>query len=432
MSLDGCAHVEHALAGVVRLLDASLPDTLPQLSAVAGEVVPHEGVLLYSGDCIASPVRSHGDVPTGPATVVEMIRLANTVEIGQPWHGHITIADTTRSVLAVASSPDGSAGSVLAGLLPDGYTPSDAASRIFQHLWDIAAAHIVALNTRVEPAKLSHSRVVSNERARIAAELTDAHATTLTTLLGALRSHHLPDARARHTATDLAASALVELRTAREDERSHDTETLDEAFSQMADKLVLLMRYNDATLDLGTPDEPDHPLPASVANAARASVRGAVLTMLGQADVTRIRVAWNVVAGALHVSVRDNGPGTLTRDDFGIRRLAMNLAALDAELDLDAAPGWGSTITVKIPLSAPETPAADPLTKLNPREVDVLRQLTHGHRNRQIAQHLHISEHTVKYHVANILDKFGVSSRGEAAAAARDLGFVPSSRDAQS
>lgn len=85
-------------------------------------------------------------------------------------------------------------------------------------------------------------------------------------------------------------------------------------------------------------------------------------------------------------------------------------------------PGWGTTITARFPLSPSGTSDAHPLAGLNPREVQVLDDLTRGRRNRQIAERLHISEHTVKYHVANILEKLGVGSRGEAAALARELG----------
>ncbi|MEH0554004.1 response regulator transcription factor [Streptomyces sp. B21-101] len=45
-----------------------------------------------------------------------------------------------------------------------------------------------------------------------------------------------------------------------------------------------------------------------------------------------------------------------------------------------------------------------------------------GRRNRHIAEELHISENTVKFHVTNILDKLGVASRGEAAALAHTCG----------
>ena len=46
-----------------------------------------------------------------------------------------------------------------------------------------------------------------------------------------------------------------------------------------------------------------------------------------------------------------------------------------------------------------------------------------GRRNRQVSETLGISENTVKFHVANVLSKLGVSSRGEAAAIARDAGL---------
>ena len=59
---------------------------------------------------------------------------------------------------------------------------------------------------------------------------------------------------------------------------------------------------------------------------------------------------------------------------------------------------------------------------LTPREVEVLRELTEGRANREIARVLSISAKTVSVHVSNILAKLGVSSRGEAAAMARRLG----------
>ncbi|MEV4936262.1 LuxR C-terminal-related transcriptional regulator [Streptomyces zaomyceticus] len=46
----------------------------------------------------------------------------------------------------------------------------------------------------------------------------------------------------------------------------------------------------------------------------------------------------------------------------------------------------------------------------------MLRYLALGHRDRRIAEEPHISESTVEFHVANILNKLRVGSRGEAAA----------------
>ncbi|MCK2217243.1 AAA family ATPase [Actinomadura sp. ATCC 31491] len=58
---------------------------------------------------------------------------------------------------------------------------------------------------------------------------------------------------------------------------------------------------------------------------------------------------------------------------------------------------------------------------LTARELEVLREVTEGHSNREIAEKLVISVKTVSVHVSNILAKLGVASRGEAAATAHRL-----------
>ncbi|WP_281424100.1 ATP-binding protein [Nonomuraea rhizosphaerae] len=55
---------------------------------------------------------------------------------------------------------------------------------------------------------------------------------------------------------------------------------------------------------------------------------------------------------------------------------------------------------------------------LTPREMEVLRLVALGRTNRDIAAELFISAKTVSVHVSNILAKLGVTTRGEAAAAA--------------
>lgn len=52
--------------------------------------------------------------------------------------------------------------------------------------------------------------------------------------------------------------------------------------------------------------------------------------------------------------------------------------------------------------------------QLSQREIDVLRELAEGHRNRDIGVHLSISEETVKGHVRSILDKLGAKDRTQA------------------
>ena len=67
---------------------------------------------------------------------------------------------------------------------------------------------------------------------------------------------------------------------------------------------------------------------------------------------------------------------------------------------------------------------ATPPDGLTVRELDVLRQLAKGQRNKQIARELFLSETTVKAHLRNINSKLGSSSRLQAIATARTLGLL--------
>jgi len=52
--------------------------------------------------------------------------------------------------------------------------------------------------------------------------------------------------------------------------------------------------------------------------------------------------------------------------------------------------------------------------RLTVREVDILRQLASGNRNRDIAEKLFIAEETVKAHIKHIMEKLGASDRTQA------------------
>jgi DNA-binding NarL/FixJ family response regulator len=59
---------------------------------------------------------------------------------------------------------------------------------------------------------------------------------------------------------------------------------------------------------------------------------------------------------------------------------------------------------------------------LSPREAQVLQLMTKGMTNRQIAGHLSVTVHAVKFHLASIYRKFGVHNRTEAAVAFLEAG----------
>lgn len=65
-----------------------------------------------------------------------------------------------------------------------------------------------------------------------------------------------------------------------------------------------------------------------------------------------------------------------------------------------------------------------PADRLTQRESELLKLVAKGYSNRAIADHLHISENTVKYHLRNILQKLNVKNRTEAATFAILSGLI--------
>lgn len=72
-------------------------------------------------------------------------------------------------------------------------------------------------------------------------------------------------------------------------------------------------------------------------------------------------------------------------------------------------------------ISRTELQHANPLS---PRELDVLRQVAQGRRNRDIAKVMDISEQTVKNHISTILHKLGVRNRVRAVTFAVRQGWL--------
>ena len=72
-----------------------------------------------------------------------------------------------------------------------------------------------------------------------------------------------------------------------------------------------------------------------------------------------------------------------------------------------------------------DEPRRDPLIEsLTTREHDVLALVADGLSNREIAHDLAISEHTVKFHLASVFGKLGVSTRTEAVQRGVRLGVI--------
>ena len=121
---------------------------------------------------------------------------------------------------------------------------------------------------------------------------------------------------------------------------------------------------------------------------------------------------------ALGADDRDSGAVRLRR----AATLALQLGARPLSDDI-ASLARRARISLELPghdMDAQAVPEPERLG-LTAREFEVLRLVAAGRSNRDIAGELFISAKTASVHVSNILSKLGVTSRGEAAAAAHRL-----------
>jgi two-component system, NarL family, response regulator YdfI len=76
----------------------------------------------------------------------------------------------------------------------------------------------------------------------------------------------------------------------------------------------------------------------------------------------------------------------------------------------------------RVPFGSPRNDAL--VEELTRRELEVLAMLAEGMGNRQIADRLGLSNHTIKFHIASILDKLGASTRTEAVTVGLRMGLI--------
>lgn len=249
---------------------------------------------------------------------------------------------------------------------------------------------------------------------RTVADQADRHALELESLLAILRSTRLDDRAARSSAIETAASALVRTRTAADEQRSSILEPVVGAFARLRSDLRPLERFGSLEIQFIEPPATGRALPSEVAYAARAIVRNTILELVDGGDANRVRVQWDCDGLNLLVSIRDDGSGTLSVHDESLRPIAERVTELDGVLSVDATPGWGSSVDVRLPLNprSDTNPHADGAS-LTAREYEVLRLVTAGESNQAIALQLGISANTVKFHVSNLLRKVGARTRAE-------------------
>lgn len=398
------------IARVAPLATAPLLDIARRLREAIGDLVVHRALVIFTEDCTGRPQKKAGDPAiTERVTIPELAALRQQLLDGRSVT-EAQIGGALRPVRTRLSS----IGSLLVLCEPQ---PFDARLTAFlDAAWELTAQRIRAQVADASPTYLRESRAASAERLRVTTELTERHATDLTAVLAALRSGDLDDRRARTVAITLATDALVNAKTANDVVAALAEEPVSRAFERLRHDLSPLTHYGRLRVEFVEPPADGRALPGEVAHAARAIVRSAVLAMNGQEQIGRIRVQWGCDGTNLLIALRDDGPGRLDPRELAFRELDARVVALGGRTTFDIVPDWGTEIEVCIPLDAPQTaPGQDAVEwQLGDRELEVLRLLIEGRRNREIAQELGISENTVKFHTRHLYRKLGVTSRAAA------------------
>ncbi|NYE95443.1 DNA-binding CsgD family transcriptional regulator [Psychromicrobium silvestre] len=411
------------LRAVEALADAPLSQIAERLRDATFPYVRSSALVIFTEDCTGRPQKKAGDEEIiARVSIAELDALRATLSEEEPWFGEAEIAGPLRPVLALKHAPS-QALLVLTDPQPFGQE-DEAGLDLVRYLWGIAARRIREKVADAPPSYLLESRAASAERVRVTAELTDLHSTTLETLLAALHSSALDDAAVRAAVTDLTAKALVRLRTLSDRTNDLVKEPVATAFERLREDLRPLTRFSGIEVEFIEPPRNGRDLPGEVAHAARAIVRGLLLAMIEQPEVSRVRTQWDCDGENLLINVRDDGRGALAPDAPNIIRLDRRVQALAGHLQIEVMPNWGADVFVTLPLDPPAPLAGDVAGwNLGGRELEVLQHLAAGQRNRTIASTLGISENTVKFHVRNLFRKLDVGSRTEAIALAHSHGL---------
>ncbi|MFK0248155.1 response regulator [Amycolatopsis azurea] len=121
-------------------------------------------------------------------------------------------------------------------------------------------------------------------------------------------------------------------------------------------------------------------------------------------------------------ALRAGAVGYLLKDVSSTRLVEALVAAKRGESVLQ--PSVAAKLVARVARLPAETPRAQPLaTPLSERELEVVRLLSDGRSNREIAKTLFLAEGTVKNLVTSVLSKLQVRDRTQAALRARELGL---------
>lgn len=407
--------------GMHGVISGPLADIATRLSHFLMPRWQHEALIIFTRECTGRPRKVAGSSHiVDRITVAELCAVRDSVLHGGVIDGEVTLGGALRTVWGIRDITDTL---FLVAHRGGRFEAPDIA--VISGICAIVAASIRQQVVQASPDYLAESRAASSERSRTIAELTEVHEGTLSSILGTLRSTDLDDRRARITACETASAALIALRRAGAADRDLAEEAVTTAFARLQGELCPLLRDSGVYVDYADPPADGRPLPGEVAHAARALVRSTVMALVAQAELRRLRIAWDCDGENVLIEVRDQGEGSLDRNALMLQ-IDGRLRTLRGEIEIESVAGWGNRVYLSLPLDPPaRRPDEHLLSTLNAREVEVLGYLANGMRNRGIAERMGISPSTVKFHVGRILRKLEVENRSQAGAVAGRAGILP-------
>jgi len=145
-------------------------------------------------------------------------------------------------------------------------------------------------------------------------------------------------------------------------------------------------------------------LPALLELALFRAAQDAVHRIVRHAHASQVIIRLERRDKQLRLCISDNGTTTIGKET--LHAACQRIEQLGGSVETDASSYGGLELTVSF--------ALEPPVQLSPREIEVLRLLSEGLSNKEIAQQLSLSPRTVNFHLDHIYSKLGVSSRTEA------------------
>lgn len=178
-----------------------------------------------------------------------------------------------------------------------------------------------------------------------------------------------------------------------------------------SDSQLSLQRFTTSGAELLLSDlEASAPAAALLDFLERAPAATGVIALIDNPEAAWVQAALSVPIHAI-----------LARDT-GVDDLRLAIQAADAGLVLLHPSSARGLATANFHEARSEGGLVEELTG---RECQVLRLVSSGFGNKEIADRLSISEHTVKFHISSILGKLNVASRTEAVSLGIKRGIIP-------